>query len=105
MNYQMTIEELQQVQTEIDEAYKAEIRYELNLNLRRHVIEWAHKSPGNFFVAAYSAVNGAWDDVLKDIRRGRITVNQAIEILDKMLECRLITQRVYNWHKQKFEAA
>lgn len=97
-----TIEELEKTQNEIDENYKAEMKYELNHNLRQYVVDWAQQIGDTFSMAAYSAVNGRWDDISKDIQRGRITKDQAIMLLDKVSECRLITSRQYEWNKQKF---
>lgn len=85
-----------------DENYKAEMKYALNYNLRQYVVDWAQQISDKFGMTAYSAVNGRWDDIRKDIRRERITKEQAIMLLDKLIECRLITNRLYEWHKQKF---
>ena len=93
----ITIEEL-----EIDENYKAEMQYALDLNLRQYVVDWAQQISDTFGMAAYSAVNGKWDDIQKDIDLERIATTEAIILLDKLIECRLITNRLYEWYKQKW---
>lgn len=98
----LTPEQLEQAQAEVDEAYVTEMRYELDLILRQSIVDWAQGISDRLGMAAYSAVNGRWDDIQKDIQRERITSAQAIMLLDKFLECRLITSRQYDWFKQKF---
>lgn len=94
----LTDREIIKLQHDLDEAYKAEIRYEIENGVRQRFIDWGRKSPGAFFVAVYSVANGAYDDLKKDVVRQRITVEQATEILDKMLEYNLINQFLRDCH-------
>ena len=100
-----TIEDLEQVQKAVDEAYKAEVYYEINLMLQQRFVDWGRTRPGAFFVAVYSVANGAFDDLKRDVMRQRITIDDAGEILDKMLEFGLINQSLHSWHAQKIAEA
>ncbi|MCP4543873.1 MAG: hypothetical protein GY832_42710 [Chloroflexi bacterium] len=59
--------------------------------VNKQIVEWAHvekekRSNQLFFPAVHSALSGAWDDVRKDLRRGRITLRDANDIADKFLQ-------------------
>jgi len=82
MNYDFEQERLKQ---EVDEWIAVEIRAEISANLAQEIIEW---------MAALSAVNGRWDDVLKDVRWERITLEQANRIAEKLFEFHLINEIV-----------
>jgi hypothetical protein len=47
---------------ELNDAYEAELRFELATQMRHHVIEWSRQFGDRFFFAVYSATKGAWDD-------------------------------------------
>lgn len=94
--------ELAQAQAEVEEAAIAEMRYELAMKLRQHIVDWARQTSDNLSTAAYSMVNGRWDDIPKDLYRGRITKEQAVSLLDELLKCRLITNRQHEWYSQKW---
>lgn len=64
-----------------------EIKQKLAQNLR----DEAHRISFNYGQAMRSATIGYWDDVMKDVRRRRITLEQAQEIIASVLKIRLIT--------------
>lgn len=71
------------------------------------IIEWARteKEKRNnplFFPAVHSALNGAWDDVRKDLRRGRITQAEADRIADKFFEIGRIDEFQCTFYKGQF---
>lgn len=89
---------------EINDAYLAELRFELASQMRNHVIEWSRQFQPNFFFTAHSAIRGAWDDVRNDLRKGRISLEDGVRLIDKMLEVKLISQNQYRWYLGQFEA-
>jgi hypothetical protein len=89
----LTLDELKQIQDEVDTNYIHEARYDLDLMLRQYIVDWTQGD--KLRIAAYSAVNGHWDDVKKDIQRKRISKAEVIELLDEMLKCKLITVMFY----------
>lgn len=101
----LTNEQITKLNHDIDESYKNELRFEISQNVRQQFINWGRKSPGAFFFAVYSMSNGAYDDLKKDVIRGRITIEQSSEILDKMLEYRLINQFLHDLHVTRIEKA
>lgn len=101
----ITMEDCQKAQRELDEAHKYEVRFELAQMMRQRFVDWGRNRPGSFFFAVYSAANGAYDDLKKDVVRQHITLSQGIEILDKMFEFKLINQQTHNWHVQKITEA
>jgi len=54
-------------------------------------------------MAAMSAVTGRWDDVMKDVTRGRITQVQALALLNEFARCRLMSAAAYDWRKQQIK--
>jgi hypothetical protein len=92
------------LEQEINDAYITELRFELSLQMRNHVIEWSRQFQPRFFFAAYSATVGAWDDVKKDLRRGRISKKEATCLIDKMFQVKLINQSQYGFYLGQFEA-
>ena len=67
---------------------------------------WARKNPNDkMFFAMHSVITGRWGDLGKDIERGRITLDEAVEILDKMLEHRLIIKQTYDAQSSKIKYA
>jgi hypothetical protein len=88
---------------ELNDAYEAELRFELATQMRHHVIEWSRQFGDRFFFAVYSATKGAWDDVRKDLKRGRISLEDTIRLIDKMLEVKLINRRMYDAYSGQFE--
>ena len=67
---------------------RRQLQHELNDSLAQRLVEEA--GPGTK-TAMLSAVNGKWHDVMKDVRRGRITYEQALQIIDALYRVRLIT--------------
>lgn len=91
-----------ELEKEIDEAYTAEIRLELDAMLRRRLINWGKETGGSFFFAVYSAAKGAWDDVQNDLRKGRITLDQANLIANTCVAYKLITIKQAEFYKDRF---
>jgi hypothetical protein len=92
------------LEREIDELYLAEVRFELDLMMRARLVEWGRNNQGEkFFFAVESASRGYWDDVRNDLRRDRITIDQANQIADKCVEYKLITGRQAEFYKAQFE--
>jgi len=61
--------------------------------------------PGPYRIAVLSAVNGKWDDVMKDVRRGRITAKQAKNIIDSLFRSQLITLSLAETFKHRVDQA
>lgn len=99
-----TLADLHQAHQEEHQAYVTELRFELQGQIRNHVIEWSRQFGDRFIIAAYSAVNGKWDDVRNDLRKGRVTLEDGIRLVDKMLEARLINQRMHGFYLGQFKA-
>jgi hypothetical protein len=54
---------------------------------------WAATIPGNrYTMAVYSLVTGRYEDVIKDVRRGKLLPADAATILVKLVELRAIDQ-------------
>lgn len=68
-----------------DLEYKEAVQRELNERVAQCLVEEAIVEGRHFQIAMLSAVNGHWDDVAKDIYRGRITSDDARKIIDRML--------------------
>jgi hypothetical protein len=98
---EMTVEELRQIQAELDQQHVAEMRYELDRKLRQYIVDWAQAISDKLAMAAMSAVTGRWDDVMKDVSRGRITQTQVFALLDEFMKCRLMSATAYDWRKQQ----
>jgi hypothetical protein len=64
----------------------------IRLRVINRLVEEA--TPGNYRTALYSCVNGRWDDLVKDVQRGRVTRQEAQEIIEKIREARLISDAV-----------
>ena len=94
-----------QVEQAAREEMLTDIRRELRALMVTAFLDWARARERQFFMAAWSAVNGAWDDVRKDLRRGRISLNQAVQIAEKLLECKLINAEQLVWYQQQFLTA
>lgn len=99
----MTPEELNQIQDQLDQRLISEIRYELDCRLRQRIVDWAQTINDKFMMAAMSAVSGRWEDVLKDIERGRITQFQALSLLEEFKKCRLMSATAYDWRKRQIK--
>jgi hypothetical protein len=67
------------------------------------IMEWAQQFRNTAFThAVHSALNGAWDDVRKDLRRNRITKEQADTIADKLFMTQRISEFLHGSLTQKF---
>ena len=92
----------EEIEQEVDEEYIRMMRFELEQNLRREIVNWGAAREFKFHQAVISAEKGAWDDVKKDLRRNRISLNEANEIVEKCLEFKLINKGQAFWYKNQF---
>lgn len=100
----MTLIDPVELEQELDEQYLAEMRWQLDRQMRGALVDWAREIGGNFFFAVESVSRGYWDDVHSDLRRGRLTLAEANQIADKAAEFRLITARQLEYYKAQFMA-
>lgn len=98
----MTLINPAELERELDEQYLAEMRWRLDRQMRGALVDWARGIGGNFFFAVYDAGRGYWDNVRNDLRRGKITHEQAGLITDKAVEYRLITGKQADVYKAQF---
>ena len=77
-----------------DLPFKEQMQRELNHRIAQHLVDEAAQFGPTYLMAMLSAVNGRWDDIMKDIRRHRITTDQAIMITDALEGARLISESV-----------
>ena len=75
-----------------DLEVKEQMQRELNHRVAQRLIE--DSEPGAYRTAILSAVNGRWSDIWKDVRRDKITIEQARAIVDSLLGARLLVQIV-----------
>ena len=101
----LTREQVERAVFEANQAVVATVRYELDQQMRQSLVEWASSTGSNeFHMAVFSAVNGKWDDVRNDLRKGRITLEEASLIIDLFLECKLINRSQFVFYSQQFQA-
>ena len=75
-----------------DLEVKEQMQRELNHRVAQRLVDDAE--PGAYRTAILSAVNGRWSDIWKDVRRDKITIEQARAIVDSLLGARLLAQIV-----------
>jgi len=83
-----------------DLEVKEQMQRELNHLVANRLIENAARVGRCYQMAVLSAVTGRWDDVWKDVRRGRITPGQAQTVVDSLLGARLISPMVAVSHRE-----
>ncbi len=65
-----------------------------DIQTAQRLVEAAAMSGARYTIAMLSAVNGKWDDVMKDVQRQKISITQAIQIIDAVEQGGLISEQV-----------
>jgi len=91
-----------QEELELDKAYRTEVYFELAAMTRQHFVDEVSPCLSK---TALGLANGRYDDARKDILSGRITSDEGVSLLQKMLGYKLISKRIFDWHSRKFMEA
>ena len=81
---------------------KAALRLEMQQMLRERLSEWGRTRGFKFHMAVLSLAKGAYDDLLRDLARGRLTLAEADEIVDQFVAYQVTTPTLAAWYKEKF---
>jgi hypothetical protein len=84
---------------EADQNEQAPLRYEIERRVRNQLVE--ESVPGTYRMAMLSCMTGRWDDLIRDVQRGRVTFDQAFEIVQKIKDARLITVSIYDAMRER----
>jgi len=87
-----------------DLEFKQAMQHELNDRLAQRLVDNAARVGRAYQMATLSAVTGRWDDVWKDIRRGKITPSHAQGIVDSLHGVRLISDSQHRAYHEKISA-
>ena len=88
----------------VDWDAKAALRLEMQQLARERLGEWGRTRGFRFHMAVLSLAKGAYDDLLRDLERGRITLAEAEEIVDQFVAYHVTTPAQATWYKEKFSA-
>ncbi len=86
---------------EINENIYNEIKFKLSQKMRESIIESSREQGEKYFFATLSAVNGKYDDLRKDVTKNRISLTDAENILQKLLDNKLINQLVFDYQLER----
>ncbi|MCG3207267.1 MAG: hypothetical protein FOGNACKC_00867 [Anaerolineae bacterium] len=84
---------------------RADVQRELDARYRQVVRDWGLSQGQNVHMAAISVTNGRWDDVVKDLWRERVTLDEALAIVGQMEKYKLWTPLAVRGITAKFTAA
>lgn len=87
----------------IDLEVKEQMQRELNYRVANRLVQDAAQAGRRYQMAILSAATGRWGDVWKDVRRKRITTEQAQAIVDSLKRARLIGERQVAYYKEHIE--
>ena len=88
----------------VDWDAKAALRLEMQEMARERLREWGRTRGFKFHMAVLSLAKGAYDDLLRDLERGRLTLAEATEIVDQFVAYGVTTPTQATWYKEKFSA-
>jgi hypothetical protein len=87
----------EKLNNEINENIYNEVKFELSQSIRESIIESSREFGTKFFFATMSAVNGKYDDLRNDVIKNKISLTDAENILQKLLNNKLINQLIFDY--------